>query len=70
MVEHLQSDPNHVEGMKWLPVRMTPELMNQYASRTLDGYLVRWHWSMDSDGWWTPTAMIDFENKLVDAEGC
>lgn len=63
----------YIEGAgpdAWRPVKMTPQLMEKFASRTIDGYKVDWKWKLNSDGWWSPEATIDFEDKLLDIEAC
>jgi hypothetical protein len=58
----------HIEASRDCQVRkvlMTPELMNQYATRTIDGYRVYWEWGEEEDGgFYTPYVRVDYEDKL------
>jgi len=58
----------HIEGGEECEirnVRMTPELMNQFATRTIDGYRVYWEWGEpDEEGFYSPQTIIDY-NDLI-----
>lgn len=48
-------------------VRMSPELMAQFASRTVDGYRVVWDWGEpDADGFYEPSVTTDYTDRLAD----
>ena len=70
----VDDNPNeHVEGnvdCRTKKVRMSPELMNEMASRTIDGYRVNWEWKLENYfiGEWTPIATVDYTDRLYTLE--
>jgi hypothetical protein len=45
---------------------MTPELMEEWASRDADGYLLTWDWGKpDSEGIYEPTITVHYDDQLV-----
>jgi hypothetical protein len=47
-------------------VLMTPELMDEFATRTADGRLVEWSWGEpDDDGFYTPTVTVVNDDQLL-----
>jgi hypothetical protein len=66
-----QKELDKIIELDFRKVWMSKNLMDNMASRTEDGYKVRWTWDgPDIEGFWTPVATIDFTNKLTDLEGC
>ncbi len=58
-----------VEGITFKKVKMSPELMDVWASRNEEGYKLDWDWGEpDADGFYTPTITVDYENQLVPKE--
>jgi hypothetical protein len=48
---------------------ISPELMEQWATRDADGNRLRWEWRQpDADGWWEPVITTDYADNLLDAE--
>ena len=45
-------------------VMLSPELMDQWATRDTDGNLLRWAWHEDRDGWWEPVVTVDYTDNL------
>ena len=49
-------------------VLMSPELMEQWATRDEHGNLLRWDWRQPDGEWWEPTISVDYADNLVAAE--
>jgi len=50
-------------------VKMSPELMNEWATRDVDGNLLTWDWGEPGDdGFYVPTISVNYEDNLVSAE--
>ena len=58
-----------IEGSRWVLVKVTPELMEQWTSRTIDCDKLVWDWGKpDYDGYYAPTVTIDrSDNPLTTA---
>ena len=47
-------------------VLMSPEFMEQWATRDERGNLLRWEWRQpDAEGWWEPTISTVYTDNLV-----
>ena len=46
-------------------VLMSPELMEQWATRDEHGNLLRWDWRQPDGEWWEPTISVDYADNLV-----
>ena len=54
-----------IEGQAFRNVRMSPELMERWAARDINGHRIHWDWGKpDAEGFYTPTITIDHEDKL------
>ena len=49
-------------------VLMSPELMEQWATRDEFGNRLRWDWRQPDGEWWEPTISVDYADNLVAAE--
>jgi len=50
-------------------VKMSPELMNEWATRDVDGNLLTWDWGEPGDdGFYVPTISVNYEDNLVSRE--
>lgn len=57
--------PGHIEGMVTVKVLMSPELMEQWASRDEHGRRLHWTWpEPDASGFVTPVVRVDVADKL------
>jgi len=57
----------YVEGQVFLKVKMTPELMEKWATRDSEGYRLIWDWgSPDAEGFYVPAVTRDMTDKLGD----
>lgn len=55
-----------VEGDTFLRVKMTPELMEQWATRDNEGYRLIWDWGEpDAEGFYCPAVTRDMTDRLV-----
>ena len=49
-------------------VLMSPELMEQWATRDEFGNRLRWDWRQPDGEWWEPTISVDYADNLVTGE--
>lgn len=69
MKDKIKDQSEHPERATRM-VRMSPELMDQFATRTTDGKLVLWNWGEpDEDGFYTPTATVVGDDQLLSTPG-
>ena len=54
------------EGDTYRKVRMSPELMEEWATRDVDGNRISWEWGEpDAEGFYTPTATCHYDDNLI-----